>query len=249
MADPKLHKLIMKYGIEGYGLYFACVELIAGNLSSDHVTFELEHDAELLAHIFKMDSRRVEDIMKEAIGLGLFEYNATTERIVCRKLAKRLDNTMSQNKEIQAILASPQFQETLRNFKLLKADKIRIDEKRIDKNIREDTTPDSAESDAPPPLSPKQEKEKQLGTEAKECLDYYFQKHKEIREFEPMIDGPRDMAIFKRLLADYSVKAIKQVTDFFFNYKGRSRFTTRALYSSFDTLYGVMLDKKKGKRK
>ena len=132
----------------------------------------------------------------------------------------------------------------------LPEDSLPIEVKLKEVKLKEDKIGhDSDESDAPPPPSPKKEKEKKLGTEAKACLDYYFQKHLEVREFEPTIAGPRDMAIFKRLLAGYSVEAIEQVIDFFFAYKQRSKFTTRALSNSFDTLYGVMLDKAKGKRK
>ena len=35
LQDAKIEKLVMKYGLEGYGLYFACVELIAASLSAD----------------------------------------------------------------------------------------------------------------------------------------------------------------------------------------------------------------------
>ncbi len=102
-------------------------------------------------------------------------------------------------------------------------------------------------------LTPKQlerkEKEKELGKQAKACLIYYSQKHTEVRKFEPTIDWGRDMAIFKRFLkADYVVDAIEEVIDFFFEYKKRSNFSTRALYNSFDTLYGVLLDKAEGRR-
>ncbi|MCP4649598.1 MAG: DUF4373 domain-containing protein, partial [PVC group bacterium] len=48
LHDAKIEKLIMKYGIEGYGVYFACVEMIAHKLSPKKATFELEHDAEIL---------------------------------------------------------------------------------------------------------------------------------------------------------------------------------------------------------
>lgn len=92
-------------------------------------------------------------------------------------------------------------------------------------------------------------KSEKLGTQAKECLDYYFQQYVERREFEPMIDGPRDMEIFKRILrADYTVAAVKQVIRFFFTYPKRTKFSTRDLYNSFDTLYGVLVDQAKGKR-
>ena len=33
--DAKIEKLIMKHGIAGYGLYFACVEIIADELTTD----------------------------------------------------------------------------------------------------------------------------------------------------------------------------------------------------------------------
>ena len=102
-------------------------------------------------------------------------------------------------------------------------------------------------------LTPKQlerkEKDKELGKQAKACLDYYFQKFTKARGFEPMIAGGRDMTIFKSFLkADYVVDAIQEVTDFFFEYDKRKNFSTRALYNSFDTLYGVLLDKAEGRR-
>ena len=102
-------------------------------------------------------------------------------------------------------------------------------------------------------LTPKQlerkEKEKELGKQAKVCFDYYFQKHVKEREFAPTVAGGRDMKIFKDILkADYTVGAVQEVIDFFFEYKKRSNFSTRALYNSFDTLYGVLLDKAEGRR-
>ena len=95
----------------------------------------------------------------------------------------------------------------------------------------------------------KKDKEKELGKKAKVCFDYYFQKHVKEREFAPTVAGGRDMKIFKDILkADYTVGAVQEVIDFFFEYKKRSNFSTRALYNSFDTLYGVLLDKAEGRR-
>jgi len=126
LHDAKIEKLIMKFGIEGYGLYFACIEIIASELSRENITFELEHDAEILAHKFKIDTLRVEAIMKYCIELGLFQFNIETQRIVCYKLARRLDISMSQNPEIKQILAN-------KNFKKLLESNSRLDENRIDK--------------------------------------------------------------------------------------------------------------------
>lgn len=127
----------MKYGIEGYGLYFACVEIIAGNLKAENVTFELEHDAEILAHKFKVDTIKVEKMMKYMVELKLFEYNIENGRIICLQLAKRLDNHMSRNPEIKKIVdKATQLRSTLADTtKKRIADNIRLDEIRLDENI------------------------------------------------------------------------------------------------------------------
>jgi len=133
LHDAKIEKLIMKYGIEGYGLYFACVEIIASELTPENITFELEHDAEILAHKFKVDTLLVENIMKYCVELGLFEVN-NENRIMCLKLAKRLDISTSQNPEIKKLIDN-------NNYKKLLESNSRLDQKRIDKtriDIRKD---------------------------------------------------------------------------------------------------------------
>ena len=93
------------------------------------------------------------------------------------------------------------------------------------------------------------EKEKdKSGTEAKECLDCYFATHKEVRGYEPTIVGGRDIKLFKTLLKNYDVPAVKEVIQTFFGWDKRSDFTTRALYNRFDVLYGVLKDKAEGRR-
>ena len=236
LHDAKIEKLIMQYGIEGYGLYFACIEIIANELTSDNITFELEHDAEILAYKFKVDTLRVEEIIKYCVKLGLFQYNIESQKIACYKLAKRLDITMSQNPEIKSIV-------TNNNFKKLLDSNSRLDQNKLKENRKE------KESITTVKQQEQKNKEKELGKKAKACLDYYFQKHTEVRGFEPIIAGGRDMKLIKQILAaDCSIGAFEEVTDFFFGYKKRSNFSTRALYNSFDTLYGVLLDKAEGRR-
>lgn len=98
--DAKLEKLLIKYGSDGYGLYFYCLEIIAGELTPENITFELEHDAEILAYKLKIDTLRVEEIMRYCVELGLFQISQTTKRIMCLALAKRVDEYMSKNPEI-----------------------------------------------------------------------------------------------------------------------------------------------------
>ena len=123
----------MTYGIEGYGLYWACVEMIAGALTAENPTFELKHDAEILAHKFKIDTIKVENIMKYCIRIGLFEMDATNNRIYCSAILQMLDISTSVHPEIKKIKDSDNYKKLLdANSRL---DKIRLDE--INNNIVE----------------------------------------------------------------------------------------------------------------
>lgn len=135
--DAKKRKLLIKYGVHGYGLYYYCVETIAGCLTTDNITFELEHDAPIIAHDLKMDTLLVEEIMQYCVKLGLFEFNTATGKIVHIGLFSMLDNTMSQHPCIKQLKESE-------NFKLLKDSFTRIEQNRIE-HIKEDAPQSDAD--------------------------------------------------------------------------------------------------------
>jgi len=87
--DAKLKKLRLKYGAQGYGIYWYCLELIARNVEKHNLTFELEHDAELIADDFKLSAELVQHIMTYMVELELFEN--TDGIISCLKMATRTD--------------------------------------------------------------------------------------------------------------------------------------------------------------
>jgi len=87
--DAKLKKLRLKYGAQGYGIYWYCLELIARNVEKHNLTFELEHDAELIADDFKLSADLVQHIMTYMVELELFEN--TDGIISCLKMASRTD--------------------------------------------------------------------------------------------------------------------------------------------------------------
>ncbi len=130
--DPKLEKVLMKYGAEGYALYWLCIELIAAPIDKNNLNFELEHDAEILAHRLKMDSAIVEEIMHYMANLGLFEMDATTRRVTCLKLANRLEHSIVKNPELkkiqELIKANPELSETIPD----NPGQSRLEEKRLD---------------------------------------------------------------------------------------------------------------------
>ena len=39
--DDKLQEVLLDYGLEGYGLYWYCIELIVSRVSPENITFEL----------------------------------------------------------------------------------------------------------------------------------------------------------------------------------------------------------------
>lgn len=88
--NAKLQEIIFDHGIEGYGLYWYCLELVAQNVTSENLTFELEHDARIIGRNIGMPANRVEEIMKAFISNDLF--SASEGRIQCLKLAQRCDD-------------------------------------------------------------------------------------------------------------------------------------------------------------
>lgn len=104
-ADAKLLRLRLTHGMEAYGLYWHCLELIASSVTTENLTFELEHDSELIAHQTGLSRDRVESIMKDMIAMGLFEGSAHG-KITCLKLMKRIDQSQSGNPKFRKALAA-----------------------------------------------------------------------------------------------------------------------------------------------
>lgn len=97
----------MKYGAEGYAIYWHCLELISGGLGYDKIiTFDLKHDAEVIGYNLKVDTLKVEEIMRFMVEIGLFE--ASNNIITCLNLAKYLDKKNTRNSTIHKIIDTAQ---------------------------------------------------------------------------------------------------------------------------------------------
>ena len=150
-SDARIKKLIIKHGAVGYAIYFHCLELIAGSVSESNISFELEHDSEIIADNLKIQGSAeksgkeiVEEIMRYIISLGLFEEKEG--RIFCFKLLKRLDSSMTSNAKFRAIIAEAKnnhdsimtnHDSIMTNHDTIMQDKIRIDKIRKEE-IRQD---------------------------------------------------------------------------------------------------------------
>lgn len=91
--DARLQEVLLDYGLEGYGLYWYCIELITQKVDSENITFELEHDARIIARNTGSSPQKVQEMMTRFVEIGLFENCDGV--ITCLKLAKRLDKSMT----------------------------------------------------------------------------------------------------------------------------------------------------------
>jgi len=107
--DARLQNVLLDYGLEGYGLYWYCIELIGARVDKDNTTFELEHSSRIIAKNTGSTEQRVSEMMAYFIKLGLFEHSGGV--VTCLKLARRLDKSMTSNKEMRAII--DQFKENI----------------------------------------------------------------------------------------------------------------------------------------
>lgn len=131
--DAKLQNVLLDYGLEGYGLYWYCIELIASKVDNENITFELEHDARIIARNTGSTPQKVEEMMRYFVNERLFE--SIDGVITCFKLARRLDKSMTSNPQMREIIGKLKNHDAImtQSAKPMQ-DKIRLDQTRLDKN-------------------------------------------------------------------------------------------------------------------
>lgn len=126
--DAKLQSVLLEYGMEGYGLYWYCLELIAQTVTPENITFELEHDSRVIARNTGLGVQKVQEIMTHFVNLGLFESDNGV--ISCIKLAQRTDDYIN---KISRLRLSGQSTDIVRT----KSEKVVLDKIRSDKTRKE----------------------------------------------------------------------------------------------------------------
>jgi len=129
--DDKLQQVLLSYGLEGYGLYWYCIELIVNRVSKDNITFELKHDARVIARNTGSTPQKVEEMMKHFVDLGLFEN--TQGMITCMKVAKRLSASATSNQTMRSLIQNINENNTLQLASCHRHDVVMKEEKRIEK--------------------------------------------------------------------------------------------------------------------
>jgi hypothetical protein len=131
--DGKLQEVLLDYGLEGYGLYWYCIEMITSKVSKDNLTFELEHDSRIIARNTGSSVQRVQEMMTRFVELGLFDND--NGNIRCLKLLKRLDSSMTNNKEMRQLI---QTAKTNHDPVMTQSDNVMLEENRIEQNRTEE---------------------------------------------------------------------------------------------------------------
>jgi hypothetical protein len=129
--DDKLQQVLLSYGLEGYGLYWYCIELIVNKVSADNITFELKHDARVIARNTGSTPQKVEEMMKHFVELGLFEAHANG-LITCMKVAKRLSASATSNQYMRKIIHTINTNNDLQLPSCQRHDVVMKEEKRIE---------------------------------------------------------------------------------------------------------------------
>lgn len=129
--DEKLQEVLLDYGLEGYGLYWYCLELIVGKVSNDNITFELKHDARIIARNTGSSTQKVQEMMSRFIDLGLFE--TTNGSITCLKVAKRLMTSATSNPQMRGIIQNIKNKQDVKIKSCQRHDDVMQDKIRLDK--------------------------------------------------------------------------------------------------------------------
>jgi len=139
-TDDKLQIILLDYGLEGYGLYWYCLELIVNRVDKDNINFELKHDARIIARNTGSTVQKVEEMMKRFVELGLFENNKGM--ITCIKLIKRMDSSMTSNSYMRDLItkAKSSHDVIMTQSENVMQEENRREEIRIEKNINKSMT-------------------------------------------------------------------------------------------------------------
>ena len=190
--DAKLQEVLLDYGLEGYGLYWYCIELIAGKVGAENLTFSLEHDARIIARNTGSTPQKITEMMTRFIDLGLFEDNGGL--VTCMRLAKRLDKSMTSNPEMRMAIEGIRKNH---DSVMTKSGKVMQEENRLEEKRREEIR--------------KEENKIKKEIAIKEDNDF-----KEVLDYLKLATGRsfRESPELKARLKTYSVDEIKSVIDY-----------------------------------
>lgn len=104
--DPKIKRLISRYGLKGYGLYCIILESIVDRIEQDSPIPDLEENSEDIASFYNENTSEVNEITSFMVNNGLFEVDEITARITCMKIYRYLELSQTRSTYIKNIIKS-----------------------------------------------------------------------------------------------------------------------------------------------
>lgn len=104
--DPKIRRLISKYGLEGYGLYNLIIESIAGSVETNNPLPFLEESCEDIADFYNANSSKVDEMVRFMIQQGLLSIETVDKRIACFKIYKYFEQSQTRSEQIRNLIES-----------------------------------------------------------------------------------------------------------------------------------------------
>lgn len=184
--DMKLQTIIQKYGMEGYGLYWFCLEHIAQKVEKHNLRFTLEYDATTISRLTNTRKELIQNILSDFLTLGLFDQYGT--HIVCKKMLTRTDEyTQKLINEITKnggnVIDIEQYRDSVGTISDCLPEKVRInriEEKRIENNMLENKfSPDNFNLTLENPTLQKKQK-RFLHPTIEEITQYCKSRHNDI---------------------------------------------------------------------
>jgi uncharacterized phage protein (TIGR02220 family) len=102
--DPRIRRLIKRFGADGYAVYNVIVERVAKRITGKSPVPDLEEDAEDIADLLRMDTVRVNDVMLAAVDLGLF--SRIDDTLVVDKIYEFIDSGQTSNPQMRRLIQS-----------------------------------------------------------------------------------------------------------------------------------------------
>lgn len=103
--DVKIKRLILKFGLEGYGLYNLILESITENLSAKNCIPDLQETCEDIAEFYNGNTSKIEEMVRFMIDQELIE--AQVEGIItCKKIYAFLESNSTSSKQLRSMISA-----------------------------------------------------------------------------------------------------------------------------------------------
>ncbi len=95
-SDPKIQRLVMSHGIEGYAFFFICIEMMRNEKD-----YMIDNDADSIAYHMRIDVSNAQAMLKKCLSIALFDIDG--DKLFSTSFLRRMESADKlRNKRIEA---------------------------------------------------------------------------------------------------------------------------------------------------